>query len=244
MDFPQEFFLLENIPHDKFPEHICIIPDGNGRWAKKHKKFVTEGHRKGFDAARKIIEMLSNIPQVKIVTIWGFSSDNWKRNKREIAGLMRIFELLVQMFLKKAKENNARFIHLGRKDRIPSFLKKALIYAEDATKHNTGQIVVIAIDFGGEDQDIRSIELARQQPYIQVDPTTLWQFRDGNGQIKSADLLIRTSGEFRTSDIGWLNGARTELYFTPKFFPDIIPMDIAIAIVDFSKRERRMGGRK
>src|SRR5260221_3295532 len=117
--FAREISLTRNIPLNTYPKHICIIPDGNGRWAKIHNTFVTEGHRKGFEVAKKIIEMLSHLPQVKIVTIWGFSSDNWKRSKGEVAGLMIIFEYLVKTVIKKAKSNNIRFIHLGRKDRIP-----------------------------------------------------------------------------------------------------------------------------
>src|SRR5579872_4283135 len=240
--YEREVSLLEHVPQDKFPQHICIIPDGNGRWAKKHKKTITEGHKKGFDAAQKIVTMVSHIPQVKIVTIWGFSHDNWKRSPQEVAGLMQIFTYLVKTVLEKAKKNNVRFIHLGSKENIPVSLKRLLFFAEKLTKDNTGQVLVVAIDFSGEDQIVRMIQKARLQKYMKITSETIWALRDGEGIIKSADLLIRTSGELRTSDIGWLNGAKTELYFTPKFFPDIQPMDIATAILDFSKRERRMGG--
>ncbi|HSW98043.1 MAG TPA: undecaprenyl diphosphate synthase family protein, partial [Candidatus Saccharimonadales bacterium] len=107
------------------------------------------------------------------------------------------------------------------------------------------QIICIAVDFGGEDQELRVMEAARNLPKdTSVTKELLWKLRDAHGLIPPADLLIRTAGEKRTSDIGWVNGAPTELYFIEKFFPDVETQDIVDAIVDFSKRERRLGARK
>lgn len=239
-----QFPALNEIPDERFPKHVAIIPDGNGRWAKKQGKFVTFGHRKGFQVAYQILDVLSELPQIKTATIWGFSADNWKRSEKEVSGLMAIFGQVVKKITQDLQERNGRFVHIGRKDRLPLSLKKTIEKAENETKSNTGQIVCLAIDFGGEDQEVRLVEQARLMDNNKhVDQEVLWQMRDGNGVVKSADLLIRTSGEQRISDIGWLNGANTELYFTPKLFPDISSEDIVEAIVDFSKRERRFGGR-
>ncbi len=236
---------LQKIPKDKFPRHIFIIPDGNGRWAKDRGKFVTEGHKKGFQAAYEILKILSDVSEIKILTIFGFSADNWKRSEKEIHGLMLLFENVIKNTLKDLLGKNGRFVHLGRKDRIPKRLLRIIQDAEERTKDNTGQIVCLAIDFGGEDQDIRIVEKAiKENIKIPITQDILWKLRDGQGLIPPADLLVRTSGEIRTSDIGWINGAPTELYFTPKYFPDITPEDIIAAIIDFSKRERRFGGRK
>lgn len=240
----EKFPMLKEIPTEKFPAHICIIPDGNGRWAKKHGKFVTYGHKKGFEAAYSILEMLAEIPEIKIATIWGFSADNWKRSEKEVAGLMLLFEHIIQKTLKDLMKRNGRFVHIGRKDRIPERLRKLIDNAEQQTKNHTQQIVCLAIDFGGEDQEVRLLEKARMLPTERaVDERLLWELRDGAGVVKSADLLIRTSGEQRTSDIGWLSGINTELYFTPKLFPDMTHADIVEAILDFCQRERRFGGR-
>jgi len=153
------------------------------------------------------------------------------------------------LIFKKAIETilgtDRRFIHIGRKDRLPDQLKKFIQQAEEKTAQNQGQILCLAIDFGGEDQEIRLLEKARQlSTDMPITKETLWQLRDGGGLITPADLLIRTSGEKRTSDVGWLNSTPTELYFTDKYFPDMQTADVVAALVDFSKRERRFGGRK
>lgn len=236
---------LKEIPVENFPKHVFIIPDGNGRWSKKHNVFITEGHRKGFKIAEEIIRDLSEILAINTVTLWGFSSDNWKRKEKEISGLMSIFQLVVRKILKEFSKDNRRFIHIGRKDRLPKKLMELIQKAERETEKNSGQILCLALDYSGEDQAIRIIEKARLlSPNENISQETLWKLRDSNGVVKSADLLFRTSGEKRTSDVGWLNGISTELYFTEKYFPDIKTDDIVKAIIDFSKRERRFGGRK
>ncbi len=225
------------------PHHIVIIPDGNGRWAKAQGKFVTAGHKKGFEVVQKIITFLGTMPEIHIVTIWGFSSDNWKRSQKEVTGLMLLFERVIRRTLHELQERDGRFVHVGRKDRIPQQLRKTIEDAEKLTSKNSGQIVCLAIDFGGQDQDIRVLQKAQKLHVKNIDSSTLWSLRDGAGIIPSADLLIRTSGEKRISDIGWLNGAQTELVFLSKLFPDIQESDIQEALDDFSKRERRLGGR-
>lgn len=241
----EKFPILRSIPEEKFPRHICIIPDGNGRWAKSHNRFAVYGHARGMRVLQKILRELSEISEIKIVTLWAFSTDNWKRGEKEINGLMKLLVKGIDDGIKEIKERNSRFIHLGRKDRLPKSLLTVLNKAEEETKNNSGQIVVIAIDFGGEDQNIRILQKAiNLLSSIKIDQNLLWELRDTNGLIKSADLLIRTSGELRTSDIGWINGKSTEIYIIDKLFPDVTTIDIIDAVVAFSKRDRRFGGRK
>ncbi|HEX8965559.1 MAG TPA: polyprenyl diphosphate synthase [Patescibacteria group bacterium] len=240
----EKFPILQTIEKNKFPNHIFIIPDGNGRWAKEHKTFVTSGHKKGFEVAEKIMRELSQIQEIKIVTMWGFSADNWKRSENEIQGLMYIFVEVLRKVLKEFNQTNRKFVHIGRKDRMPKKLLDLIIKAEKDTEGNTGQIMCLALDFSGEDQFIRMIDKARS---VDSDiPTTkelVNSLKDAKGLIPSADLLIRTANERRTSDVGWLNGISTELFFIDKLFPDISTNDIIDAIIDFSKRERRFGAR-
>ncbi len=241
----EQYPILQTIPKDKFPKHVLIIPDGNGRWAQQEKKIVLQGHKKGAEVTKIILRNLGEIPEIKIISLWGFSADNWKRNEKEIKGLLLLIQYQIEQTIKELQERNARFIHLGRKDRLPKTLLQTMERAEEETFHNQGQIVCIAVDFGGEDQEMRIIEKARTVAKdIPVTNELLWQLRDGHGIIPPADLLIRTAGEQRTSDIGWLNGAPTELYFIKKFFPEVTTADIVAGIVDFSKRERRLGARK
>ncbi len=240
----EEFPQLASLSEDKFPQNIFIIPDGNGRWAKAHNLPISAGHEAGYKVTEKILDGLSQISQIRSVGFWGFAADNWKRSREEITGLMHIFSYVLKKHIDNIKKRNGVFIHLGRKDRLPKNLIEQLEKAERETQENSGQIVYVAIDFGGEDQQIRLLEKAKKlQKENVITQETLWSLRDGFGKVRAADLLIRTSGEKRTSDVGWLNGSSTELYFTEKYFPDVTVADIVDAIVDFSKRERRFGGR-
>ena len=238
------FEKVKNIPVNNFPCNILIIPDGNGRWAKKKNKNVTYGHKVAADKMLNIIRDLKTIENIKTLTLWGFSSDNWKRNKKEINGIMRILDLMINKFSKELIEDKVRFIHIGRKDRIPKNLLLSINKVEKLTEKFNRKIFSIAIDFGGEDQIIRMLSLAKNlNKDVEINKEFLESIKDGHGIIPTSDLIIRTSGEIRISDIGWFNGKQTELYFEPKYFPDIETNDILKAILDFSLRERRMGGR-
>lgn len=240
-DIFEQFPVLKSIPKENFPNFLFIIPDGNRRYAKQKGKPSFWGHKKGFDVAVGLLRSMRSLP-VKIVGFWGFSSDNWKRNETEIKGLMRIFENLITNYLKELMENNGRLIHIGRKDRLPESLVKKIKEAEEKTSKNTGQILCIALDFGGEDQMIRILDKAKRfDKSIEITPTLLHSLRDGGGLIPSADLIIRTS-EIRTSDVGWLNGKNTVLYFIPdKYFPDMNEGDVVEGIKFFYQTERRQG---
>lgn len=239
--FPQ----LAKIPKEKFPKHIAIIPDGNRRWAREKKLPSFMGHVKGAETLIRILKDFDDLKKIPIVTFWGFSSDNWKRSKEEVRAIFSIVETQLKRILPALKKHGVRFIHLGRKDRIPNNLLKIFTKAEAETKYNKEQIICLAVDFGGEDQEIRMLEAARKLPKsVPITRDVLYKLRDATGLIPPADLLIRTAGERRTSDIGWLNGAPTELYFIEKFMPDVTTKDIVDAIIDFSKRERRFGGGK
>lgn len=241
----ERYPILTTIPKDKFPKHVVIIPDGNGRWAQQEDKFVLHGHKKGAEVIKTVLRDMADLHDIAIVTLWGFSADNWKRSEKEVKGLLFLIQKQIEETIAEVKERKNRFFHLGRKDRIPASLLKIIDTAEKETANNPGQIICIAVDFGGEDQELRIIEAARNlSKDIPITKELLWQLRDGHGLIPPADLLIRTAGEKRTSDIGWLNGAPTELYFSEKFFPDATTDDIIAAIVDFSQRERRLGARK
>lgn len=236
--FPQ----LKEIPSERFPNHVLIIPDGNGRWAKKINSIPIIGHRQGFNVLKKVLRNFQDLP-IDIVSIWGFAADNWKRPKKEVAGLMKLFEEGLKDIIPDLQKNKSKFIHLGRKDRIPFSLKAAIEKAEKASKNNNGKILCLAIDFGGEDQGLRIMQAIQKLPKnTNIDADLVRKLRDGQGEISSADLIIRTSGENRTSDIGWL-GTNSEFYSISKLLPDSTMEDFVKAIVDYSKRERRFGAR-
>lgn len=233
---------LQRIEKEKFPYHLLIIPDGNARFAKLIHNVPLVGHRKGAQVLKTVLKDLQDLP-IRIVTIWGFATDNWKRSKEEIQGLMMIFKKALDEVLPDLLQNNSRFIHLGRKDRIPSSLKKAIEKAEKITRNNKNKILCVAIDFGGEDQELRIIQAVRNLPKDEkINLDVLRKLRDGYGEIPPADLIIRTSGEQRISDVGWL-AQNSEFYSIKKLLPQTRIDDFVGAIIDYSKRQRRFGGR-
>lgn len=239
---------LSEIPKKRFPNHLLIIPDGNRRFAKTQGILPIEGHKLGLEVMIEILRDMHELP-ISFITLWAFSSDNWKRPQEEVSGLMTLLTEGIRAHIGELHEKKARFVHLGRKDRITEELRITIEEAEKITMENAGQTVCVAIDFGGSDQETRiaqrifddiSYGFIRGKNDITQD--YLESLRDGNGQIPPADLLIRSSGEQRTSDIGWLNGAQTELYFiNEKLFPQVSTDDIVDALLDFSKRQRRFG---
>ncbi len=233
---------LKSIPGEKLPSHLLIIPDGNGRWARRINSLPIIGHQQGYRVLKNVLSNLQELP-IDTITIWGFATDNWKRSKKEIDDLMKLFEGAIKEITPDLLKNKSRFIHIGRKDRIPLNLKDTIRKVEDMTKNNKGKILCIAIDFGGEDQELRIMQGIRKlSKNIKITHDLLKKLRDGQGEIPPADLIIRTSGEQRTSDIGWLN-QNSEFYSISKLLPDTTIEDFAKAIIDYSKRERRFGAR-
>ena len=241
-DVLEKFPQLKNVSPEKFPKHVLIIPDGNGRWAKRINSVPIVGHRQGFNVLKKVLRTFQDFP-IDIVTVWGFASDNWKRSEEEVSALMKLFEEGLKDIIPDLIENKSRFVHLGRKDRIPFSLKRTIENAEKISRDNKGKILCSAIDFGGEDQELRIMKGIRKlSKNIDITPELVRSLRDGNGEIPPADLIIRTSGENRTSDIGWL-GTNSEFYSVSRLLPDATTQDFVKAIVDYSKRERRFGAR-
>lgn len=239
---PNGISKLKEIPIESFPKHVLIIPDGDGRWARRFNKFPTFGHKKGYLVLQKVIRKLQDLP-INTLTVWGFSADNWKRSKEETAGLMQILENGIKEALPELIEKNVRFVHVGRRDRIPKSLKKTIENTEEKTKNNGPKIFCAAIDFSGQDQEIRMIEKVLKLPKnTEVDIDLIKNLRDGGNLITPADLIIRASGEQRTSDLGWLS-QNSEFYSIKKFLPETTSNDFVLALLDYTKRERRFGGR-
>lgn len=232
---------LKKIPEDRFPNHVLLIPDGNGRWAKLAQKNINDGHRAGAEVIKGIYNDLWQLP-IKYVTIWGFSADNWSRTPEETEGIMKVIDNTLSEMVPDAMEKNGKILHLGRKDRMPKYLYDHLEEAEKKTQKNTGTVFSLAVDYSGQDQEIRMIDKIIKDKLKSITPEVLKSYRDGDGEVPPADLIIRTSGEKRTSDLGWLS-TNSELYFIEKLLPNSGSGDIADAIIDFSKRERRFGGR-
>lgn len=234
---------LKKIPEEKFPKHVLLIPDGNGRWAKKLNQIPYFGHRQGFQVLKKIVTILQDLP-INTLTVWAFSSDNWKRESDEVSALMKIYDAGITEALPDLLKKKMRFLCIGRRDRIPEFLVKTIEHAERKTEKFGPRIFCLAIDYSGQDQEIRMMEKAHLLPKkTKIDLDLIKKLRDSEGLITPADLIIRTSGELRISDLGWLS-QNSEFYSIKKFLPEAGVSDFVNALVDFSKRERRFGARK
>lgn len=226
------------------PHHVAIVPDGNRRWARARDLHTFEGHKKGFDNAVRLARAAREWG-IHTVTLWGFSTENWDRDEREVSYLMKLYEKLVDDYLKEAKRDNVKIVHLGRKDRIPRSLLKKIQYAEDQTSKNTKYIMNIAIDYGGHDEIMRAIRAIVKDGIdaSKVDKKMVEKYLDTHGQpYPYVDLFIRTSAEQRTSGLLPWQAEYAEIYWSEDHFPDFGPEKLAEAVSEYSRRRRRFGG--
>ncbi len=221
------------------PHHVAIIPDGNRRWARKRGLPTFEGHRRGFDALVGISREARKLG-IKILTIWGFSTDNWKRSKKEVGYLMKLYVRMIDQFLPEAKEDGVKIIHLGRKDRLPVGLRKKMEQAETETAVNRRHILNIALDYGGRDEILRAINYWLRKGKTKLTEKRLSQLLDTAGQA-DPDLIIRTSGEQRISGFLIWQAAYSEFCFTKKHMPAFKRREFRQAIKEYSQRQRRFG---
>lgn len=223
------------------PKHVVIIPDGNRRWAKKRGLKPVEGHKKGLETAMDVVRGSRSLG-VNILTLWGFSTENWRRPSLEVGYLMRIYTQFFKKHLQELKDEEVKFHWLGRRDRVPGQLRKILEKVEKETAKNTKYILNICIDYGGHDEIVRAFKKLVKQG---VKPGAINENMIANNLetagMPNPDLLIRTSGEMRTSGIMPWQTAYTELFFSKLLFPDFSMVELKRAISDFARRQRRFG---
>ena len=232
----------------KLPRHVAIIMDGNGRWAKQHMLKVAMGHRAGVEALRSIIRESSDIG-IKALSLFAFSTENWRRSETEVAALM---QLLLEYFgseIDELDENNVRIRIMGEKEGLPSPQREALYRAEERTKDNTGLNLCIAINYGGRQELVRAARIlaekvrAGEMAPEDIDEQALSDCLYTGG-LPDVDLLIRTSGEMRLSGFLLYQCAYAEFEFPETLWPDFTLEDYHRALEVFASRDRRFGGRK
>jgi len=228
-------------PSVNLPKHIILIPDGNRRWAAEHGLPIEVGHKRGMEVVIDLARAAQDWG-IKYLTIWAFSTENWDRSPSEIRYLMKIFKELIKKFLKEFLEKGVRLVHLGRKDRIPKFLRDTLEDAAKKTARNNNFVVNIALDYGGRDEIIRAVNkiVTGRNNGRKITETEFAKHLDTNGQ-PPPDLIIRTSGEKRLSGIMSWQAAYAELYFEEVHLPDFTSEHLKKAILDYSSRKRRFG---
>lgn len=224
------------------PQHVVIIPDGNRRWAEEKSLPANHGHMQGYERVSELIPEARALG-IKYLTFWSFSTENWNRSKEEVDALLGIITQglreLKKQYASAKNEDRGRFVHIGRKDRLNDEILTLIASLEEETKEYSDFCLCIAIDYGGED------ELNRAEKRLRESGDTgksLSDFLDTTLlQIPSPDLIIRTSGEYRTSGFMPLQSAYSEWYFDTALFPDFDKESFHKAIAVYSGRQRRFG---
>jgi undecaprenyl diphosphate synthase len=234
--------LLRQVDFDRLPAHVAIIMDGNGRWASGRFLPRVEGHRAGINAVRDVVETSARLG-IRVLTLYAFSVENWKRPAGEVSTLMSLLKRYLRSELDTLLRNNIRFGVIGRPDALAPDIQQELADAEARTAGNTGLVFNIALNYGGRAEivDAARRALAQGMAPEALDEATFASLLYTGGQ-PDPDLLIRTSGELRISNFLLWQIAYAEIWFTDTLWPDFRCRHLLEAIVDFQKRDRRYGG--
>ena len=227
---------------DRLPEHIAIIMDGNGRWAQRRGLHRIEGHRAGVASLRSAIEYFNEY-QIKYVTTYSFSTENWKRPEDEIAGLFDLLDEIIEKETAELHKKGIRLRHLGRLDGLPSHLQQTVLKATEITRNNSGMTLSFAFNYGGRSEILDAVrQLIAEGIPPQGITEELFSRHLYTADLPDVDLLIRTGGELRISNFMIWQAAYSEYYFTEVLWPDFDKKEIEKALLSYSQRERRFGG--
>lgn len=230
------------------PEHVAIILDGNGRWAKNKHMPRTYGHTVGSKVVERTVEDASDIG-IKYLTVYVFSTENWKRSQDEVSMLFSLIERYLRSLIKKSKKNNVRCRVIGRRDNMSSSMLQVIEKLEEETKDNTGLTFTLAINYGGRDEITRAVQGIAQDVKDgklnaeDITESTISDYLDTSG-MPDPDLLIRTGGDERLSNYLPWQLTYTEFYFTPVLWPAFTKNDLIDAVIKYNGRDRRFGGVK
>ncbi|MCX8159223.1 MAG: polyprenyl diphosphate synthase [Candidatus Pacearchaeota archaeon] len=229
------------VKKSKVPLHVAIIPDGNRRWAKEKGMISTDGHRKAssYEHIKELFDE-AKILGVKYLSFWGFSTENWTRDKKEIDEIFKLVKDAIIRWEKEAHKNKIRFIHIGRKDRLPRELVSDFEKLEEMTKNYNDFNVLICLDYGGRDEIIRAVNRILADKKTKISEEEFMNYLDTKG-IPEPDLIIRTGKERRLSGFMPFQSVYSELYFSDVYFPDFDACELREAISEYLKRERRFG---
>ena len=219
--------------------HVGIIMDGNGRWATKRGLSRLRGHQAGVEAIRRVVEAAPE-QGIDTLTLFAFSSDNWRRPRTEVSALMALLRAYVETEVNKLVENDICLTIIGRRDRLPDGIAAAIARAEAATAAGDALNLRIAVDYSARDAIVSAAMRARGLQSCSRE--TFSDLVTGGSKLRDVDLIIRTSGERRLSDFLLWESAYAELYFTDRMWPDFDADDLADAMASFHGRERRFGG--
>jgi undecaprenyl diphosphate synthase len=223
------------------PQHIVLFPDGNRRWAKQKGLNTLEGHKQGYNNLLDFSEWCKN-RGVKVLTAFGFSTENWNRSKEEVDYLMNLLEKCLLDNLDRYDRDGVRVRVIGQRDRLPKSLQEAIKKTEEATKNNQKLFLNLAISYGGKWDILNAVKkIVKEGIGTEEINEKLFEEHLSTTGLPAPDFIIRPGGEMRLSNFVLWQAAYAELYFSQKFWPDFTEQDLDIALVEFDKRTRRFG---
>ncbi len=238
----EEESLARGLDPSRLPRHVAVIMDGNGRWAAQRGLSRIEGHRAGSESVREIVEASARIG-IRVLTLFAFSKENWKRPRQEVSQLWSLLKDYIRKDGPILLENNLRFVMIGQREGIPGLVMKEIERMEKQTAGNARMTIVLALNYGGRAEIVDAVKaILRNKP---ADPEALteelFSSHTYTASLPDPDLLIRTSGEMRISNFLLWQVAYAELWITPVLWPDFRRRHLFQALVDYQKRERRFG---
>ena len=238
--------LYDRVPKDRRPRHVAIIMDGNGRWAEGQGLLRTAGHAQGVKTLERIMETCVDLG-IEVLTVYAFSTENWKRPRPEVDFLMNLFSEYLDKKIEKMDANHVRLRFLGREDGMSDMLVQKMHAAVDRLAKNDGMIFNIAVNYGGQDEILRAVQtLAARAAKGEIAPEDIdekvFEAALDTADDPPVDLVIRTSGDLRLSNFLLWQAAYAEFWFTKTNWPDFTPEEFVDALVDFAHRKRRFGG--
>jgi undecaprenyl diphosphate synthase len=238
----EEDVLVRRIDLMRLPRHVAVIMDGNGRWAKQRGLSRIEGHRAGSDSVREIVEASARLG-VKVLTLYAFSKENWRRPRREVSELWSLLRNYLKKDAHVLMENDLRLLVIGQKEGIPKIVLKELERVERETAANGRMTVVLALNYGGRSEIVDAVKRILRERGTDPDALTEESFSGllYTASLPDPDLLIRTSGELRVSNFLLWQIAYAEMWVTPVLWPDFRKKHFLQALVEYQQRERRFG---
>jgi len=226
----------------KLPNHIAIVPDGNGRWAERRGLPRLDGHRVGAENMHRMVDYLNEYP-IKYVTLYGFSTENWSRPEDEVKGLFKILVEFIQKTLSEIHQKGIKLRHLGHLEELPEDLQQAITGAVELTKNNTGMTLSVAFNYGGRTEILDAVRrlIAKGVAPQNINEELFASYLYTAG-LPNVDLLIRTGDELRLSNFLIWQTTYSEYHFTKVLWPDFGKKDVDRALLSYSRRRRRFGG--
>ena len=233
--------MISELDKNLLPQHVAVIMDGNGRWAKERGLARVAGHNEGMKALREIVRHSSDLG-IRYLTVYAFSTENWKRSQEEVSGIFKLLVLYVKSELAELNRNKVKMQILGDVSKLPEDAQKAVALAVETTKDNDGLIFNIAINYGGRAEVIMAVNKAVKEGKEQSEESFAELLYTSG--MPDPDVIIRTGNEFRISNFLIWQCAYSEIVISPVYWPDFTPEEYEKCLLEYEKRDRRFGGVK